>query len=133
MLLSAIIVVGMHYADSSAHSLAVRIGRKLWGAFVSLDDFRPARATLPLLQAMLLTEAFGKLMSTRPLHEVAHLFHSFIIALGRRNAVFVHSPVPLPPDDGTETQWRAWAREEEKKRIAFFAFILDAQHAAIFR
>lgn len=64
-LLSAIIVIGAHYADSNANDLALRIGKKLWGTYLNLDDFRPARATLPLLQALVLTEAFGKLMATR--------------------------------------------------------------------
>lgn len=131
MLLSAIIVCGAHFADDAAHLLAERIGRKLWGAYVSFDDFRPARATLSMLQAMLITEIFGKLMGTRPQHETAHLFHNFIITLARRNAVFSPSKVKLPSDP--EEKWRAWSKEEEKKRIAFFAFILDAQHATMFR
>ncbi|KDN40100.1 hypothetical protein K437DRAFT_258781 [Tilletiaria anomala UBC 951] len=133
MLLSAIIVNGMHYADTPSHELAVRIGQKLWGAYVSLDDFRPARATLPMLQALLLTELFGKLMSNRAQHEMGHLFHNFIITLARRNAVFSPVAVILPGPDGSDQQWRAWAREEEKRRIAFFAFMLDSSHAALFR
>lgn len=132
MLLSAMIVNGAHFADEAAHFLAERIGRKLWGAFITFEDFRPARATLALLQAMLLTEAFGKMMGTRPQHETAHLFHNFIVTLARRNAVFVPSKVKLP-HTSAEDRWRAWSKEEEKKRISLFAFILDAQHATIFR
>ncbi|PWN46763.1 hypothetical protein IE53DRAFT_382635 [Violaceomyces palustris] len=133
MLLSAVIVVGAHFAGLPAHEMAVRIAQKIWGAIVSLEDFRPARATLPMLQAMLLTECFGKMMSTRPQHEMAHLFHNFIITLARRNAVFNATTVTLPGSEDSEEHWRAWAREEEKKRIALFAFVLDAQHATIFR
>lgn len=131
MLLSAMVVCGAHFADESAHFLAERIGRKLWGAFISFEDFRPARATLAMLQAMLLTELFGKTMGTRPQHETAHLFHNFIVTLARRNAVFSPSKVKLPR--GTEEKWQAWSREEEKKRIALFSFLLDAQHAIVFR
>ncbi|UZJ52194.1 hypothetical protein CBS101457_001514 [Exobasidium rhododendri] len=131
MLLSAMIVCGAHFADEAAHFLAERIGRKLWGAFISFEDFRPARATLPMLQAMLLTEVFGKTMGTRPQHETAHLFHNFIVTLARRNAVFSPSKVTLPT--AIEDRWRAWSREEEKKRIALFSFLLDSQHAIIFR
>lgn len=131
MLLSAMVVCGAHFADESAHFLAERIGRKLWGAFISFEDFRPARATLAMLQAMLLTELFGKTMGTRPQHETAHLFHNFIVTLARRNAVFSPSKVKLPR--GTEERWQAWSREEEKKRIALFSFLLDAQHAIVFR
>lgn len=72
-------------------------------------------------------------MSTRPQHEMAHLFHNFIITLARRNAVFTASQIVLPGPEGSDEHWRGWAREEEKKRIALFAFILDAQHATIFR
>ena len=157
MLLSAIIVNGMHFGDTPSHELAARIGQKLWGTYVSLDDFRPARATLPMLQALLLSEytcndhtellsntdkltfacsaaeLFGKQMSNRPQHEMGHLFHNFTITLARRNAVFSAIPVILPGPEGSERQWRAWAREEEKKRIALFAFMLDSSHGALFR
>ena len=133
MLLSAIVVIGAHYAGLPAHELAVRIAQKIWGAIVSLEDFRPARATLPMLQAMVLTECFGKEMSTRPQHEMAHLFHNFIITLARRNAVFNASAVNQGDYEESEEHWRSWAREEEKKRIALFAFMLDAQHATTFR
>lgn len=133
MLLSAIVVIGAHFAGLPAHELAVRIAQKIWGAIVSLEDFRPARATLPMLQALVLTECFGKLMSTRPQHEMAHLFHNFIITLARRNAVFNASTPNQSQLDDSEESWRSWAREEEKKRIALFAFMLDAQHATIFR
>lgn len=133
MLLSAIIVIGAHFAALPAHEMAVRIAQKIWGAIVSLEDFRPARATLPMLQAMVLTEAFGKMMSTRPQHEMAHLFHNFIVTLARRNAVFNASAMTQVHHDNTEESWRSWAREEEKKRIALFEFMLDAQHATSFR
>lgn len=133
MLLSAIVVIGAHFAGLPAHELAVRIAQKIWGAVVSLEDFRPARATLPMLQALVLTECFGKLMSTRPQHEMAHLFHNFIITLARRNAVFNASTPSQAHFDDSEESWRSWAREEEKKRIALFEFMLDAQHATIFR
>ncbi|PWZ01715.1 hypothetical protein BCV70DRAFT_158113 [Testicularia cyperi] len=133
MLLSAVIVIGAHFAGQPAHDLAVRIAQKIWGAIVSLEDFRPARATLPMLQAMVLTEAFGKMMSTRPQHEMAHLFHNFIVTLARRNAVFNASAVNQSHYENSEDSWRSWAREEEKKRIALFEFMLDAQHATIFR
>ncbi|TKY87615.1 hypothetical protein EX895_003196 [Sporisorium graminicola] len=133
MLLSAIVVIGAHFAGLPAHELAVRISQKIWGAVVSLEDFRPARATLPMLQALVLTETFGKMMSTRPQHEMAHLFHNFIVTLARRNAVFnATTPGHIRFDDSEES-WRSWAREEEKKRIALFEFMLDAQHATIFR
>ncbi len=86
-----------------------------------------------MLQALVLTESFGKMMSTRPQHEMAHLFHNFIVTLARRNAVFnASTPSPSHFDDSEES-WRSWAREEEKKRIALFEFMLDAQHATIFR
>lgn len=133
MLLSAIVVIGAHFAGLPAHELAVRIAQKIWGAVVSLEDFRPARATLPMLQALVLTESFGKMMSTRPQHEMAHLFHNFIITLARRNAVFNSSAPSQTHFDDSEESWRSWAREEEKKRIALFEFMLDAQHATIFR
>ncbi|SPO25298.1 related to C2H2 zinc finger protein [Ustilago trichophora] len=133
MLLSAIVVIGAHFAGLPAHELAVRIAQKIWGAVVSLEDFRPARATLPMLQALVLTESFGKMMSTRPQHEMAHLFHNFIITLARRNAVFNASTPNQTHFDDSEESWRSWAREEEKKRIALFEFMLDAQHATIFR
>lgn len=85
-----------------------------------------------MLQAMLITETFGKMMGTRPQHETAHLFHNFIVTLARRNAVFIQSKAKLP-SASPEERWRAWAREEEKKRISFYSFVLDAQHATIFR
>ncbi|CAO1627720.1 unnamed protein product [Sympodiomycopsis kandeliae] len=129
-LLAAAIMIGTFFSVPSAYELAVRIAQKMWSAMLNLDDFRPTRATLPMLQAMVLTEFFAKTMATRPHHEMAHLFHSFMVTLARRNALFINQH---RSQVGTgSVAWRTWAREEERKRVTFFLFILDSEHATVF-
>lgn len=129
-LLASVIMIGTFFSVPSAYELAVRIAQKMWSAMLNLDDFRPTRATLPMLQAMVLTEFFAKTMTTRPQHEMAHLFHSFMVTLARRNALFIGQHRTQAGQGASA--WKTWAREEERKRVTFFLFVLDSQHATVF-
>lgn len=133
-LLAAMILIGAHYAPAACHQMALRISQKMWGALISLEGFHAGRATLPMLQALVLTEAFSSRMASRQQHEMAHLFHNFIVTLARRNGAFSSSAGRghhryAKSHDG----WALWAKNEERKRITLFVFILDAQHGALFR
>lgn len=133
-LLAAMVMIGAFYAPpQSCHILASRIGHKMWGALISLDDFRPSCATLPMLQALVLTEVFNSRMCSRQQHEMAHLFHNWIVTLARRNGVFTLPASPTRGSRDSQDSWLLWAKAEERKRITLFLFILDAQHASLFR
>ncbi|CEH18420.1 FOG: Zn-finger [Ceraceosorus bombacis] len=134
LLLAPLIVIGAHFGESRCHEFAVRVGAKLWGSFVSIDDFRPARATLQMLQGMVLTQAFCKMMASRPQHETSHLFSSFVVTLARRNACFFDTSHHGRYDNfDIETRWQMWSKDEMKKRISFMCFVLDARGALLFR
>ncbi|PWN43800.1 hypothetical protein IE81DRAFT_59309 [Ceraceosorus guamensis] len=134
LLLAPLIVIGAHFGESRCHEFAVRVGAKLWGSFVSIDDFRPARATLQMLQGMVLTQAFCKMMASRPQHETSHLFSSFVVTLARRNACFFDTSHHGRYDTfDIETRWQMWSKDEMKKRISFMCFVLDARGALLFR
>ncbi|CAI7665908.1 unnamed protein product [Penicillium manginii] len=39
---------------------------------------------------------------------------------------------PAEPNELLQTSWRRWINEESWRRTAFFAFVMDAQHACVF-
>ncbi|CAO1612615.1 unnamed protein product [Parajaminaea phylloscopi] len=130
-LLAAMLIIGARYATPACHELAVRISQRMWAALISLDGFHPGRATLPMLQALILTEVFCSRMCSRQQHEMAHLFHNFIVTLARRNGAFSNAVSRKYPKSAES--WAMWAKNEERKRINLFAFMIDAQHGALFR
>lgn len=106
-----------------------------------------------MIQTTLLVILYGKLCSTRYHHEMAHIFwvrdHSALVptnclsprlqgstlTMYRRSALFAprgsHPPHELRNDP--HAQWAAWVEDESAKRAAYTAFLIDVQHAAIFR
>ncbi|KAI3482861.1 hypothetical protein L1887_54392 [Cichorium endivia] len=90
--------------------------RRYGVAVVSLEDFRPARATLPMLQALgahrELRQGDEHAPSARDGSPLPQLYHHFS---PRRNAVFNASTQGHTHFDDSEESWRSWA-EERKKR-----------------
>ncbi|KAE8262215.1 hypothetical protein A4X03_0g2631 [Tilletia caries] len=136
-LLAACVVVGSHFAEPpAAAELGQKIAAKLWTAMVSLTDFDPQKITLELLQALVLLDAYGTFCADRRLHELADCFHPLIVTFARRNALF-DSKAPPNLDElakiNPESAWRQWVSHEEKIRVAHTIFMLDIQHASLFR
>ena len=114
------------------------------------ESYRPP-AKLWVFQTLILLEVYEKMYSTRALHERAHINHDTTLTLMRRGTSFIGkggndspgslrearterssgsaSTSDMMPSDDT---WRHWIRNEETRRIAFAAFVLDSIHATMF-
>lgn len=104
-----------------------------WQIFMH-TDFRPP-AKLWVFQSLLLLEIYEKTLSTRQMHERAHIHSATMINLMRRGTTLIgdeesvrRTPGPSTPDEA----WHRWIETESKRRAAFAAFIIDATHAVMF-
>lgn len=119
LLLSAILL-GATYADKESHQLAVCIHDVLRPYIFGCPGFS-ARAELPILQAILLTECLGKSRAGQRQHDMSHLFHGLLINLIRRSECQTAHPELVLEErvgDDLKSQWRRWADLESKKRHA---------------
>ncbi|GJN90701.1 hypothetical protein Rhopal_003715-T1 [Rhodotorula paludigena] len=133
-LLLSMMLVGSYFAPAESYQLAVQLHPWFRGKVLCSPDFRP-RSEVWLMQTMLLIVVFGKLCSTRMDHEMAHIFQSSFIQLGRRSGLFSQRAIEIPLDkeDDIDFLWHAWIEEEVSKRLAQIVFALDVEHAAFFR
>jgi hypothetical protein len=64
---------------------------------------------------------------------MAHIFHGAVITLMRRGGSYSSD---WTDENGhtssSERAWHLWIEQESFKRVAYFAFIMDAQHSSIF-
>ncbi|EXJ83486.1 hypothetical protein A1O1_07109 [Capronia coronata CBS 617.96] len=133
LLLVAILTLGATLSpDSSHYRTAERIHEDLRWLIFSSGGFQPP-APLWCLQALLLVQAYEKMFSTRKHHEMAHIFHGAVITLMRRGGSYSSGWT----DDSSRASsadraWHMWIEQESFKRVAYFAFIMDAQHSSIF-
>lgn len=145
-LVGAVMMTGMLAVDpqkdnkEDAQRVAQAISSSVrWSAFADADFDPPAK--LWVFQALLILELFEKLFVTRIHHERAHVHHATTLTLMRRGTSFVDispggnngdSPPRDNDDRADENAWRKWIHGEEMRRVAFAAFIVDANHAAMF-
>jgi hypothetical protein len=122
-----------------------------WEIFSDVN-FRPP-AKLWIFQALLLLEIYEKMLSTRALHERAHIHHATTITLMRRGSSLIgRSALDSPPsirdekqgvDDSRQSStsggantpdewWTHWITNEATRRAAFAAFVIDSVHATMF-
>lgn len=52
----------------------------------------------------------------------------------KRGSIYLAASTSQPPEPNEipQTSWRRWISEESWRRTAFFAFVMDAQHACVF-
>jgi hypothetical protein len=52
----------------------------------------------------------------------------------KRGSIYLKASTsqPAEPNELLQTSWRRWINEESWRRTAFFAFVMDAQHACVF-
>ncbi|BGP16440.1 hypothetical protein JCM10213v2_004442 [Rhodosporidiobolus nylandii] len=133
-LLLSMMLLGSYFAPPESYQLAVQLHPWFRGKVFCSAEFRP-RAEIWLMQTVLLLLVFGKLCSTRMDHEMAHIFQSSLVQLGRRSGLFSQRVVDLPPEkaNDVEAQWHAWIEEEVAKRLAQIMFAVDVEHASFFR
>ncbi|KAF2148167.1 hypothetical protein K461DRAFT_325084 [Myriangium duriaei CBS 260.36] len=132
LLVQSIILLGTTYADKHAHRLAVcihdtmRIQLFQHAAFSALPQ-------LWMLQAILLTECFGKSRAGQKQYDMSHLFHGMLINLIRRSDC-QSATLPSPENESIdpEQKWRIAMDVEQRKRLAFLCFLWDTQHAVLF-
>lgn len=86
--------------------------------------------------------------STRKHHELAHIFHGTVITVSilqhkaesvlipsqlmRRGSAYTTARTDQEQYTSLERSWHHWVDTESSKRTAFFAFVMDAQHSALF-
>ncbi|KAG0149829.1 hypothetical protein CROQUDRAFT_104773 [Cronartium quercuum f. sp. fusiforme G11] len=133
-LLCLMMCLGAYFTDSEGHELATVLYEDIRKRVISSPEFKP-RASLDIIQVTLLVILYGKLCSTRTHHEMAHIFWGSTLTMYRRSALFSPRSSPVPPElkHNLEAQWKAWIEDESSKRAAYAAFLIDVQHAAIFR
>lgn len=132
LLLISMVLLGATYSEKDAHQVAVCIHDVLRPQIFSNPSFS-AKPELWMLQTILLTECFGKSRGGQKQHDMSHLFHGLLINLIRRSDC---QTVNLEAEKGvsnhTDNDWRHWAEQEQKKRLAQLCFVWDVQHAVLF-
>lgn len=133
LLLTAILTLGATLAtDPAFYYLGQRIHDALRWIILATGKFEPL-SPLWCLQALLLVQAQGKMFSTTKHHEMAHIFHGAILTMMKRGRAYsTISNFGSNQPTSLEIGWRQWAEDESSRRTAFFAFIMDAQHASVF-
>lgn len=66
-------------------------------------------------------------------HHVAQVFHSPSIVMARLAGVFLPAHPPHHRTHNPLDHWLEWVAFEERKRVGWFAFLMDTSNAAIFR
>lgn len=133
LLLVAILTLGATLSPHDNHyRVAEKIHESLRWLIFSSGSFQPP-APLWCLQALLLVQAYEKMFSSRKHHEMGHIFHGAVITLMRRGTSYSTENVEgTQKESSAERAWHLWVEQESSKRVAYFAFIMDAQHASIF-
>lgn len=141
LLLLAIIAIGAATLDKIHGQAATETAAELasfiawhlrWEIFMDADFRPPAR--LWVFQALLLLEVYEKLLSTRALHERAHIHHDTTLTLMRRGSSLIGRAADSPGDGHSvaDESWSQWIKAEATRRVAFAAFVLDSTHATMF-
>lgn len=123
-LLWAIICLGA--AFDKADDFAAKIADHLRWLIFGSPDFSPP-AKLWVIQSLVLLEIFEKTMTSRKLHERAHIHHGTTLQLVRRGSALFGEENNIDKDP-----WKRWVDVEATKRAALMAFILDVFDAAMF-
>ncbi|KAF3396448.1 Zinc finger protein klf1 [Penicillium rolfsii] len=141
LLLIAILNLGSAMAmDEVLFDFGQQVHHSLRLIILNSGIFEPP---IPLwcLQALLLVQAYGKMISSRRNYEMAHIFHGTILTVGliqslmmKRGSIYLTASTSqsTEPSELPQISWRRWISEESWRRTAFFAFVMDAQHACVF-
>ncbi|OOQ83322.1 hypothetical protein PEBR_35100 [Penicillium brasilianum] len=134
LLLIAILDLGSAMAvDEMLFHMGQQVHNILRLTILNSGIFEPP---IPLwcLQALLLVQAYGKMISSRKNYEMAHIFHGTILTMMIRGSFYLAASTshPSDPNEPLQESWCRWIGEESWRRTAFFAFVMDAQHACVF-
>ncbi|KAH3662171.1 hypothetical protein OGAPHI_005419 [Ogataea philodendri] len=134
-LLISVISYGMVYSNSPVNiSLACQIQRRLMK--LQMDEICDSEGvSLESLQSLLLSSHFCSNIGDSSLHRQAKLFHGTIMGVVDLPSLVqqLHEPIIAKPESATKEEltrfWTDWIRYESYKRVAFFAYVCDSQHA----
>ncbi|KAG7918206.1 hypothetical protein KL927_001663 [Ogataea polymorpha] len=134
-LIILVMVIGMVYSKSSFNmDMAVRIqGRLLKLQMNMLCDSQDLN--LELMQSLILTCYFCSNIGDHGLQKQMRLFHATIIGVLDVPSLTrsLREPELLDLDNVSSAdmgeRWHEWIEYESRKRLAFFAYICDSQHA----
>ncbi|ETN37466.1 uncharacterized protein HMPREF1541_07088 [Cyphellophora europaea CBS 101466] len=127
---------GSQEATNAGSMLFERVNKAIlespWEKYILKDS----RDSLNKLKASVIGQTFG-LLAGNPVHlETAGGYHGTVISAARRMKFF-DDKSELPVDENIPASqlnkvWRAWARSEERKRMAVSLYIHDAEIADLF-
>ncbi|CAN6626581.1 hypothetical protein TRVA0_011S00144 [Trichomonascus vanleenenianus] len=131
LLMIAIATLGTAFAPEEHYNVSVKLHERLrWLIFSHNDLVNPP---LWVFQSVVLLQAFEKMLSKRTHHELAAAFHGAMVILLRRSQGYFNSQDEERSDDNSlATRWKRWIEMESMKRVYYLAFIMDAQHVALF-
>lgn len=140
-LLITIVIIGMTFTNNeNDYEYSLNLHKRLrLSLFDEIGD--SPSIDLELLQAILLENFYGKLMGSSNQRKLSQIFHGTSINLLRHSGYFVNLKEPEIQVEKCQklnqrlqdNLWRDWIRYETCKRTVFFGFILDSQHASLFR
>ncbi|KII88342.1 hypothetical protein PLICRDRAFT_175941 [Plicaturopsis crispa FD-325 SS-3] len=131
--LLALVFIGTVFAsDDAGFAFAKASHQRLRNRMFEMVEDNP-RVDVPILQTILLVNCFGRLFSSPVTHDLSQIFHSPSIVMARFSGVFVKDSTAKTDFEASPEGWTEWALQEERKRIGWFAFIVDTSNAAMFR
>ncbi|ANB11657.1 hypothetical protein AWJ20_4478 [Sugiyamaella lignohabitans] len=153
-LLVSMITISMYLIrDEDARELAIKIHDTFRYNIYMCPEFK-APIAIWVFQSLLLAEIFEMLTSTEEQHDMASRFYQVLIASMRQGGTMgekgheddnkddstTNSGTASGDEDNgvlqnlseAEVAWKSFIKREAKKRIAYFAFVLDTQHCAFF-
>jgi hypothetical protein len=138
-LVISMITIAMYLTqDEDAIQLSIRIHETLRYNIYMLPEFKAPTAIF-VFQSLLLAEIFEMMISTEEQHDMATRFYPVLVASMRKGGTMGLSDDSddrerdgSAPISENEVEWRRFINHEGKRRIAFFAFVLDTQHSTFF-
>ncbi|GMK53815.1 hypothetical protein CspeluHIS016_0104010 [Cutaneotrichosporon spelunceum] len=132
LLLTMLCIGTTFYEDKEGFRIAMRIHKRLRNRIFEQVEDEP-KAPLHTLQTILLINHFSRAYCGMKEHHVAEVFHSSSIVMARLAGVFLPAPPPLHRTHNPLDHWLEWVAFEERKRVGWFAFLMDTSNAILFR
>ncbi|BEI82886.1 hypothetical protein CcaverHIS002_0307540 [Cutaneotrichosporon cavernicola] len=132
LLLTMLCIGTTFYEDREGFRIAMRIHKRLRNRIFEQVEDEP-KAPLHTLQTILLINHFSRAYCGVKEHQVAQVFHSSSIIMARLAGVLVPAPPLLHRTHNPLDHWLEWVAFEERKRVGWFAFLMDTSNATLFR
>lgn len=122
---------------SESFELGRSLLRKLHGQILRYVETNTIYAKdLWVLQTMLILEFCSMYYADRTAMELGDIFHGTLVTLCRRLNLFEAAQNDAAdlrsPRAGDDDPWHTWIETESRKRVAYYVFVFDVQHALFF-